>query len=84
MMADVHSDSSWTWRARLRSHQTRDPISSNGSAVINPVVAMKAIRVSSARPVKQTAQAAAIRGTSKTAVEIITARVSFIPITDTP
>ena len=42
------------------------------------------MRVSSARPVKHTAQAAASRGASKTAVEIITARASFIPITDIP
>ncbi len=45
---------------------------------------MKAMRVSSVRPVKHTAQAAASRGTSKAAVEIITATVSFILITDIP
>jgi hypothetical protein len=45
---------------------------------------MKAMRVSSARPVKQTAQAAAIFGTSQSAVEIITTGASFILITDTP
>ncbi len=84
MVADAHSCSSRIWRARLRSHQTRDPISSIGSADSNPVVARKATRVSSARPVKHTAQAAASRGTNRTAVEIISARASFVPITDTP
>ena len=45
---------------------------------------MKAVRVSSARPVKHTAQADAIFGTSQIAVEIITTRANFILITDTP
>jgi hypothetical protein len=83
-MADARSCSSRIWRARLRSHQTRDPISSIGSALNNPVVARKAMRVSSARPVKHTEQAAASCGTSRTAVEVTATRASFIRITDTP
>jgi hypothetical protein len=42
------------------------------------------MRVSSARPVKHTAHAAASRGASSSAAEIIVAKAAFIPITNTP
>jgi len=84
MMAEPQSRSFRICRDRLRNHQSRDPIIKSGSTVSNTVVARKATRVSSERPVKHTAQAAASRGTSKTVVGTTTVEAIFIVITDIP